>query len=113
MIAPCAGPATGMFGAFINRSFVNCPTYSCVSGVCAVTCSAPTSSRVAPLTSPTSDTPGMGCDFSCPLLPLSQRNCSIRGGDGLPVELMDFTIEDDNPPSEEEKPDSDTERKTE
>ncbi len=36
-----------------------------------------------------SDTSAMGCDFNCG----AKGKCSIRGGDGLPVELMHFGVE--------------------
>ncbi len=47
-----------------------------------------------------SNTTGNGCTFNC-----QGGTCRIRGGDALPVELMDFGIEvDDGPDAESEAP---------
>jgi len=32
----------------------------------------------------------VGCDFSCG----ARGKCTIRGGDGLPVELMEFSVDE-------------------
>ncbi len=46
-----------------------------------------------------------GCDFTIPAAGGVQ--CSIRGLDGLPVELLDFAIDDDvSGAAEENKPDT-------
>ena len=45
-----------------------------------------------------------GCNFTGPGPP---GTCTLQGADGLPVELLDFAID------EEEEPDTATEHKTE
>ncbi len=56
----------------------------------------------------TSDVTTRGCDFSCPGRPTTARNCSIRGNDGLPVELMEFSVErTESAEGESEQPEAD------
>ncbi len=88
-IPECSGPVTytDMSGMVIF-SFIHAPTCDCTpTATNAYGCS--TGSGIIAVFNLATNTAAMGCDFDCP----GKGQCSIRGDDGLPVELMHFGVE--------------------
>lgn len=83
----CAGPHSILIIPVQFRSFsgVNCGSNCVVSAVNAAGCGAYGDTLSATFLTSTENVT-RGCDFDCG----ARGKCSIRGGDGLPVELLAF-----------------------
>ena len=66
--------------------------------ICTVYNIPPDISLVVEFTAPSANVTGNGCVFVC-----QNGICTVRGGDGLPVELMEFSIEDGETGSPEDE----------
>ena len=100
MIAGCSGPFLAV-STYNLRYFSACPATCIVAGTTnADTCYVAFNSLLVAGFTTLNDTSEMGCDFSCPGQTVSQQNCSIRGADGLPVELMEFSVESEEAAAE-------------
>lgn len=82
-----SAPVTGYVHRYVTGFFcaVNCN----VSMTNALACQVMPGSRLFAAFNNSTDTTGMGCDFDCG----TRGKCTIRGADGLPVELLRFGVE--------------------
>ena len=106
MIAGCGTVTvnTTLIPGIVLRGFSGCPLTCSVTNTNALACQAPTAAmtRLGGGFLPITDITARGCDFNC-----GGVQCSVRGADGLPVELMEFSVEPDE--SADAGPDADGE----
>jgi len=80
-----SGPLHNFIGMALNCTTVmygpNPPVF------CAVQNNSSLAQLAATFASPASSMPSNGCSFMCP-----GGTCQVRGGDALPVELMEFSV---------------------
>lgn len=94
MVVGCAsGPMLNTSYGMNTRSFGGCPTTCAPTGSNIYLCQQAGPYLLAHFSMSTSDTTMRGCDFFCAGQTALMQHCSIRGGDGLPVELLSFGVD--------------------